>query len=112
MATKKVKATCRVEGCERPVLSEKMGLCNGHYRRYYRAVKRWEDNNGKEASTRVKNNIMRKVLKSAPLRLRRTKPVRCSVSGCKQFAIKRGLCNKHYTQAYREDNLPPIKRVS
>jgi len=34
---------------------------------------------------------------------------RCSASECERFVLARGLCNRHYKQAWAQNELPPPK---
>lgn len=68
------EATCIVDGCVRPVLVKKRGLCKLHYERWARA-------------------------RPASERGPRRKPIRyCSVEGCERVATGRGWCDMHHTR--------------
>lgn len=67
------KATCSVDGCDRPVQSR--GMCNTHYWRWWKAADPSE------------------------LYYRRGAPKPpCSIDGCEKVAKSRGWCSTHYAR--------------
>jgi hypothetical protein len=90
------ETVCVVKGCDRPVRVHSLKLCTGHYRRYERSVKAWEDKHESPAPLAVRKTLQRNVYKSGPLRRRKKVPTTCIEPGCEAQAEKRDYCNKHY----------------
>ena len=69
-----MKATCAIDGCERPVKAR--GWCKAHYQHWHLY--------GEPGATTI--------------RLRRRKPEACKIDGCDRTSRSFGWCPLHYTR--------------